>query len=311
MKKIISIVLILFGAAATFLSSLLICAIPVLEEGANSSWMAKLSDSTKISALSLPGSHDSGATHSIADFSGKCQDYGIKPQLQMGVRFFDIRLKNSGGNLRIMHGFIDQKLSYDTFLDEVNAFINTHEKETIFLSIKNEATDSGTSEEFASAVLSTSKAHLGEKWAAPRTMPTTIGEVRGKVVLLSRFQADYGVDCYSGWPGEARKEGFDIDNGIHVQDYYALPDCEAKKASVLECLSYANQNATTGASPFVLNFFSGYLENAFPMSYSVPVAKQMNPFALEQIKNYSTTGVCIFDFVNEKLCEAVIGRNAI
>ena len=301
---------LILGLGATIVGSGAINLAPAFAESENSRWMAKLDDSTKISSISIPGSHDSGAFYSIADFSGKCQDYSIANQLNMGVRFFDIRLKNDSGRLRIVHGFIDQRSTYDDFLSTVDAFVNTHEKETIFLSIKNEATDSGTAEEFASAVQKTSKEKIGSKFVTSKALPSTIGEVRGKVVLLSRFDADYGVDCYTGWPQGNRSEAFDIANGIHVQDYYMLPDCEVKKERVAECLAYASANAATGVSPLVLNFFSGYLEKGFPMSYSVPVAKELKPYALEHLKDYSTTGVCLFDFVNEELCNAVIERNA-
>ena len=42
-------------------------------------WMAKIDDGTEISRLSIPGSHDSGALHSIADVSGKCQTLTVSP----------------------------------------------------------------------------------------------------------------------------------------------------------------------------------------------------------------------------------------
>ena len=43
-------------------------------------WMSYIHDDTKISDISIPGTHDSGATHSIFDVSGKCQDLSIKQQ---------------------------------------------------------------------------------------------------------------------------------------------------------------------------------------------------------------------------------------
>jgi hypothetical protein len=61
----------------------------------------------------------------------------------------------------------------------------------------------------------------------------------------------------------------------------------------------------------VLNCFSGYLASGFPPSYSVPVAKEMNPYALTVVPEYSCVGVCIFDFVSPTLCQTVIKRNAL
>ena len=53
-------------------------------------WMSKVNDNVRLVDLSIPGTHDSGATHSIADVAGKCQDSSIEEQLKMGVRFFDL-----------------------------------------------------------------------------------------------------------------------------------------------------------------------------------------------------------------------------
>ena len=39
--------------------------------------MTNLSDDKQISLLSIPGSHDSGARHSIVDIAGICQDLTI------------------------------------------------------------------------------------------------------------------------------------------------------------------------------------------------------------------------------------------
>ena len=55
-------------------------------------WMSRVSDDVKIKDLSIPGTHDSGALHSIADVSGKCQDISIASQLKLGVRLLDLKL---------------------------------------------------------------------------------------------------------------------------------------------------------------------------------------------------------------------------
>ena len=54
-------------------------------------WMSALPDETPIHRMSVPGSHDSGAV--CGNVFLKVQDAAIARQLEMGVRFFDIRLK--------------------------------------------------------------------------------------------------------------------------------------------------------------------------------------------------------------------------
>ena len=81
----------------TLLASIIIsifAMVPISNIKESSIWMSKVDDNKKIVELSIPGTHDSGATHSIFDVAGKCQDLSIKQQLKIGVRFFDIRLDN-------------------------------------------------------------------------------------------------------------------------------------------------------------------------------------------------------------------------
>ena len=67
--------------------------IPIEKSYETNAWMKEVDDNTLITNMSIPGSHDSGATHSIFDVAGKCQDLSIKTQLTIGVRFLDLRLQ--------------------------------------------------------------------------------------------------------------------------------------------------------------------------------------------------------------------------
>ena len=54
-------------------------------------WMSALPDEMPVYRMSIPGSHDSGAV--CGNVFLKVQDAAIGRQLEMGVRFFDVRLK--------------------------------------------------------------------------------------------------------------------------------------------------------------------------------------------------------------------------
>ena len=89
-KKTLLYTITLFLIAAVSLASVL----PMQKGKADrSDWMAALDDAASLRSLTLPGTHDSGALHSIADVSGKCQTLSVKEQLKIGVRFLDIRLQ--------------------------------------------------------------------------------------------------------------------------------------------------------------------------------------------------------------------------
>ena len=76
-------------------------------------WMKNVNDDRLITTMSIPGTHDSGATHSIFDVAGKCQDLNIKTQLKIGVRFFDIRLQQVNDKFNVVHSFVDQKTKFE------------------------------------------------------------------------------------------------------------------------------------------------------------------------------------------------------
>ena len=59
-------------------------------------WMSAVNDSLKLSAISIPGTHDSGARYDPPLLSGtaKCQDLTIREQLNAGTRFLDIRCRH-------------------------------------------------------------------------------------------------------------------------------------------------------------------------------------------------------------------------
>ena len=89
-------------------------------------WMSNVKDDMKLIDMSIPGSHDSGATHSIFDVAGKCQELNVKQQLNIGTRFFDLRLQLVNDDFRIIHGPVDQNLKFDSVLKDLTSFINKY-----------------------------------------------------------------------------------------------------------------------------------------------------------------------------------------
>ena len=59
-------------------------------------WMRAVPDHINISELSIPGTHDSCARHNGHSLGfAKCQDLGLREQLDKGIRFIDIRVKRT------------------------------------------------------------------------------------------------------------------------------------------------------------------------------------------------------------------------
>ena len=113
-----------------------------------SDWMADLEDDASLNSLTIPGTHDSGALHSIADISGKCQTLTIREQLKIGVRFLDIRLQLVDNKLKVVHSFVDQMTDFEDTLSDMVNFIRNNGSEFLIVSIKEDASPKRSDKEF-------------------------------------------------------------------------------------------------------------------------------------------------------------------
>ena len=266
--------------------------VPALRQNPSSSrleWMKDLDDGTLLRNIAIPGTHDTMALYSIANLSGKCQSLSLEDQLNLGARFLDIRLDLSGNTLKAVHGIVDQRRDFSSINKAIVDFLTNHPTETLLVSIKQES--KGDSVPFEEAL----KKELKDLWRTSSTLPSTLGEVRGKAVLFSRYAAPtIGVPCYTGW---LDSNSFSLPNDIYVQDEYKVKDIVVKKEAIANCF------AETGHA-LKINFLSGYKTSSFPPSYAPSVANEINPWIKEEIKNKNDKGIVLFDFLTTELMEA-------
>lgn len=266
-------------------------------------WMTQLADDTPLTHLSIPGTHNSGALHSIADVSGKCQTLSITDQLSIGVRFFDIRLRLVGDSLCIVHDFVDQKQTFDTVLADLIAFLDAHPGEVLFVSLKQDDAPKNASRPFAQVLQDLLHSHT-DRIRPDRTLPETLGAARGGIYLLSRYEnAAIGLDCYHRWADNATF--FSID-GLFVQDAYAPPSHAFKQEEILAALAIAGD----GGDRLTLNFASCYYADSFPPIYAGIPAKTVNPWLLDLLADRTApVGVLLCDFMTAPLARAIIEVN--
>jgi 1-phosphatidylinositol phosphodiesterase len=296
---------LLLGTILSFLK------FPLTTNTKNATWMSNISDTTPLAALSIPGSHDSAAFYSVGDLAGKCQDAAIAEQLAYGVRFFDIRLKNVKDSLYVYHGFINEGMAFSDLLSPMYSFLSANSSEGLILSIKEEADASKATLSFE-ALLKKEIALHSERWITAGVLPSTLSSIRGKMVLLSRYNnCTIGIDASknAGWldPDSADSANtFTLPSTkIQIQDHYKLNDFDTKWS---EAIALINATKSAATPPWVLNFFSGYLVKGFPPSYSVPTAKYINAKILKEFPA-DAHGISICDFVNEKLVAKILEAN--
>ncbi len=263
-------------------------------------WMGILPDKTPLYDITIPGTHDSGATRSnFLGGAGQCQSLSIANQLSCGVRFFDIRLKLKGDSLDVYHGFIDQKLTFQSVRTACKEFLTAHPNEVILLCIKEEDDDN---DGFAKAVENAIQEDAGW-WYTKNALPT-LGEARGKIILFRRFDGStLGINCRNGW---ADNTDFTMENGgtIQVQDYYNLESTKNIDTKWKKFTAHASKANRTDA--LCINFASGYTGLANITS----VSDQMNPKLTEYFATKKGSyGTILCDFITPELAALLIATN--
>ena len=154
-------------------------------------WMALLPDQTRLSQLSIPGTHDSGA-YVTGGRSVETQSMNLTRQLNAGIRVWDIRLGTNDsscpvGTLWVFHGSACQGLKFDDdILRAAQSFLAAHQGETLLMRVKY---THGTLDRFAERVQEDLNQFPSLIYTGMSDNPT-LGEVRGKIVILQDFSGD-------------------------------------------------------------------------------------------------------------------------
>lgn len=294
-------------------------------------WMSQLSDSTYIHDLNIPGTHDS-ATFKPAHAYDQCQTLSIRQQLNLGIRFLDLRLRcliNTAAtpstpaaqreNFTIHHGSNWQNLYFDkeSWINDPNMsnfplqdcleFLQAFPKEAIILSIKQE--HYGNDDEkarFEQAFKDLVARHDPEgKIFYTDTQVPTLEKIRGSIVIVNRSKAlgtSYGISW--DWPDADR--GIKKINGLYIEDNYMDTTSAAKEANIHKNLQQANAKKT-GETTWFGTFVSCAPGNASPYEW----AKSMNPFVSSYIDRVGTSafyGTVIMDYPPKLLVDKLIER---
>jgi len=150
-------------------------------------WMSKLDDSTKVSQLSIVGTHDT-----LSFYGGdivQCQSMSFMNQLKSGVRFLDIRVRHYYNKWKIYHGFVYQRKDFSYVVSELEKFLTANPREIVLMKVQgNEQPAKGatrtmfqTFEAYMSKKTSNGQT-FGERFACRQSNPR-LGDCRGKVII--------------------------------------------------------------------------------------------------------------------------------
>lgn len=270
------------------------------------SWMSVFPSETPLTALSIPGSHNAAARYEPLAGTAACQTLSVEEQLRAGVRFLDIRCRHVRDGFRIHHGMVDQRQDFGEVQAACLRFLDAHPTETVIVSVQQEHTPSENSRPFAASFDASVKPHV-DRWHLAPHVPT-LGQARGKMVLLRRFAAEgaKGLDA-SRW---ADNTTFTLRNAatIRVQDKYRVATAEEKWDAASALLTEAPDGP---ADVLYLHFASGYLPRAFEIpnipGVSQPVTANLHRFL--QSTGRARLGIVITDFSSAETSRLIIDTN--
>ncbi len=291
------------------------------------SWLKAISDHTFISDINLPGTHNSSAHFVRAGYITQCQNKSIKDQLNMGIRFLDIRLEKEGNTLKAVHSIIDcykdkkkkEKLLLADILADCEEFLKENPSEFIIVCVKKDdgKSDTDTSDAFFKEISKNTSL-----WHTKNTIPR-LCEARGKLILFNRFAENkkskfyndekWGLNaCEWDHSGVVTDSPYSILNfreargkkkteALVLQDKYKMGAKEKWEKAILPTL-----NANFAKRDIVLNFFSAAKIYLSPKSCAKYIFKRFNDLSLQKNKKI---GWIILDYPTEDVIEKIVSTN--
>ncbi|MDE1148326.1 MAG: phosphatidylinositol-specific phospholipase C domain-containing protein [Azospirillaceae bacterium] len=161
-------------------------------------WMSQLAADRMLHQITIPGTHDS-ATHEL-NYPSKTQNATVPEQLDMGVRYFDLRMDGSTNGLRIIHGGTWGSGNTSYYLGDIAKMFHdflvkpASSQETLIVQLKYDRWELSN---YHAGVLDILRTAFGAEQSrlylspirADNTIPTLAG-LRGKLVVLRRYEID-------------------------------------------------------------------------------------------------------------------------
>lgn len=236
---------------------------------AQNDWLTRVGDVTPVAALSIPGTHNSATGNGlVCGLSiGVTQQLTIDEQWELGVRAFDLRPDIKGENINIYHGAIKTRVTFAQVVETILEKLDSSPGEFAIVILRQErfASDLCKRERWSNE-MGQYIASLGDR-AALFNPELTVGEMRGKILFLTRSQysgCEKGA-YISGW---SHSEGGTYDARIasycggcearlSVQDFYSPLTAEKQRAKLMSVVEHIERKAADRLL-WSINYLSGY-----------------------------------------------------
>lgn len=250
----------------------------------NLSWMKNIPDETKLSEMTIPGTHDSCSLYGIC--CARTQTWSLLEQMKAGIRFFDIRLRLYNNTLRAFHAFVDQIDTFDTILISALNFLNQNPSETIIMQIITEYKPKNCTKTMPELYEEYTQNYKNDIYVY-KNKDVTLGEIRGKIFIIKIF-------------GRSTRfvPNFLIQNNWTVNCRFCM---NKKKRRIKENFHRA---LAIKNSIIYLNYLSSSSDYAMMTPYTA--AKKCNKIAM---RYHGRLGIVLADYPGEALINHLISQN--
>jgi hypothetical protein len=288
----------------------------------NPSWMAGLYQDYLITQISIPGTHDSatGAGRCGIELFCQAQRYGFTTQLDMGIRFFDIRLAYEDGDLKFYHNIYDLNLNFKAVINVVKAHLDANESEFVIFLIKQEHSKV-SADTFWARVNDQIDDYPATLFHLDKSVPT-VAKAAGKIIIMARDKSTHPQGYYVNWADNTiHYEGSDSDLRYVVEDHWSLSTVgtDTKFAEVAQNLYLAGVCATCGnPNTLFITFLSGTAAKSLDITRQPSYyAAYENPHTADWLnaRPGPRPGIVVMDFAGDsaydgdRLIEEVINQN--
>ena len=309
-------------------------------------WLDMVRDEVKVCKLSIPGTHDTmtgmgfyqPGLKFVFNMTAISQLSDLEEQMNSGLRFFDIRPVVSTDTiakkkiLRLTHGISELDVSFEQTIDWLQAYLKAHPSEFFIakLQFDNGFEDQKDVYSLLSDVLHMSKYQglFVENWRPD----ITVGEMRGKILWLSRYDLRLLNDIYHypivycDWPDEDpdieedlnptaqrncamyNMEDSTIKARLYKQDYYKTTTekrMKNKQKTVIDMMHSAREANATDENIWIVNHCSAYTEVS-PRGY-ITNASNLHPLVVEDLQKYEgTVGITPMDMACHDYVHCII-----
>ncbi|MBL0685347.1 PI-PLC domain-containing protein [Aquimarina mytili] len=285
-------------------------------------WMGKLSDSTQLDSIMMPGSHDAGMSelhHCAPPIVGngyvQTQSSSIGQQLVYGSRYFDIRVDYDHNELVTYHrtdGWGCNGQGLVSVLDQTKEFLIANPTETAFLKFSHirgykDHNPAVTKQKINDLLSNYSTFMYKSSNSNINLAKGKLGNVRGKMILVFNY-SEY-IDPLTG--RFRYKDGNSAQPGLTVYDHYSNTNDYSKMST--DQLNKWKDYGGLGQGVFFL--LSWTLTASPPGAIIAVLAKKANdnlPNVLyDQIvaKKTSKPNIVYVDYVDSKTTQSIILYN--